>query len=75
MNSWLAFLVKLLVLQTVISENVRDNGNSTLNEFSEENEGSRTLSRRKRFVIFPDGSSLQLGTWIVKCVKHFGIMR
>ncbi|XP_075979650.1 uncharacterized protein LOC142978919 [Anticarsia gemmatalis] len=60
MNSWLPFLVKVLVLQTVISENVRDNGNSTVNEFPEENEGSRALSRRKRFVIFPDGSSMQL---------------
>uniref|UniRef100_A0A2H1WAJ8 SFRICE_007255 n=1 Tax=Spodoptera frugiperda TaxID=7108 RepID=A0A2H1WAJ8_SPOFR len=48
-------------LQTVISENViRDNENNTTNEFHEENEGSRALSRRKRFVIFPDGSSLQL---------------
>lgn len=59
-SSFLCF-VSLLVVQRVISENVQDNGNDTVNEFSEENEGSRALSRRKRFVIFPDGSSLQLG--------------
>nr|XP_049702284.1 uncharacterized protein LOC126055746 [Helicoverpa armigera] len=60
MNSILSYFVTFLVLQTVISENVKDNGNNTVNEFHEENEGSRALSRRKRFVIFPDGSSLQL---------------
>ncbi|XP_022824828.1 uncharacterized protein LOC111355278 [Spodoptera litura] len=60
MNSIFSYFVTFLVLQTVISENVRDNGNNTANEFHEENEGSRALSRRKRFVIFPDGSSLQL---------------
>lgn len=62
MNSYISYFVTFLVLQTVISENViRDNENNTTNEFHEENEGSRALSRRKRFVIFPDGSSLQLG--------------
>ncbi|XP_026740939.1 uncharacterized protein LOC113503289 [Trichoplusia ni] len=63
-SSFLCF-VSLLVVQRVISENVQDNGNDTVNEFSEENEGSRALSRRKRFVIFPGGSSLQL----VFCVQ------
>ncbi|KAJ8714701.1 hypothetical protein PYW07_002926 [Mythimna separata] len=60
MNTILSYFITFLVLQTVISENVRDNGNNTVNEIHEENEGSRALSRRKRFVIFPDGSSLQL---------------
>ena len=70
MNSIFSYFVTLLVLQSVISENVRDNGNNTANEIHEENEGSRALSRRKRFVIFPDGSSLQLGRWILMCAKH-----
>lgn len=61
MNSIFSYFVTFLVLQTVISENVRDNGNNTVNEIHEENEGSRALSRRKRFIIFPDGSSVQLG--------------
>lgn len=48
----------VLFLETVISENVR--GTNGTNEFSE-NERSRVLSRRKRFLIFPEGSSFQLG--------------
>lgn len=48
----------VLLFETVISENVR--GSNDTNEFPE-NERSRVLSRRKRFIIFPDGSSLQLG--------------
>lgn len=54
----------VLLFETVISENVKDNGNNTVDEFSVGNEGSRLLSRRKRFLIFPVGSSLQLGKYV-----------
>ncbi|XP_037292250.1 uncharacterized protein LOC119188620 [Manduca sexta] len=52
----------LLVLSLHVVVSVRDN---STNEFSVENEDSRVLSRRKRFLTFPDGSSLQL----VFCVQ------
>lgn len=62
MNSWLVFFIKLVVIQTVVSEYGEQSGNSTVNRLYEKEEVSKTLSRRKRFVIFPEGSSLQLGT-------------
>ncbi|CAB3244856.1 unnamed protein product [Arctia plantaginis] len=60
MNSWLVLFIKLLVIQTVISEYEDQSENSTVNRLHEKEEVSRTLSRRKRFIIFPEGSSLQL---------------
>lgn len=48
----------VLLFEAVISENAK--GRNGTNEFSE-NERSRVLSRRKRFLTFPVGSSLQLG--------------
>ncbi|KAJ8718646.1 hypothetical protein PYW08_002883 [Mythimna loreyi] len=50
----------LLMIQIAISENRQDNGTYSVEEFCDEHEESRVLSRRKRFVIFPDGSSFQL---------------
>ncbi|KAL0870729.1 hypothetical protein ABMA27_005666 [Loxostege sticticalis] len=57
------------LLQTFLSETIYAKGNSTLNCL-DENRGSKLLSRRKRFLIFPDGSSLQL----VFCVQTAAII-
>ncbi|KAJ8714702.1 hypothetical protein PYW07_002927 [Mythimna separata] len=56
------WFIILLVIPIVICDNREDNGTYTneFKEFCDEHEGSRVLSRRKRFVIFPDGSSFQL---------------
>lgn len=43
------------------SENCSTNGSV--------NEERRTLSRRKRFLVFPEGSSLQLGTYLLRLIE------
>ncbi|KAJ0175000.1 hypothetical protein K1T71_009141 [Dendrolimus kikuchii] len=59
------FLTTIVLFEMAISESFEDNGNITENEFSFGNGGSRVLSRQKRFLTFPDGSSVQL----VFCVQ------
>ncbi|XP_059062241.1 uncharacterized protein LOC131855045 [Achroia grisella] len=61
------FLILLLLFEIVVSEATCLNGNCTIN--SEESE-TKVLSRRKRYLIFPDGSSFQL----VLCVQTSAII-
>ncbi|PZC83973.1 hypothetical protein B5X24_HaOG206319 [Helicoverpa armigera] len=55
-----SLVITLVVLGSVITENIKFDFNNTSKEFNEDYAESKVLSRRKRFIIFPDGSSLQL---------------
>ncbi|XP_052752251.1 uncharacterized protein LOC128200962 [Galleria mellonella] len=61
------FVLLLLLLEAVVSEASCLNDNCTVN--FEENE-TKVLSRRKRYLIFPDGSSFQL----VLCVQTAAVI-
>lgn len=60
MNSFLLIILCSL-LRTVITVDLMAYKNDTIDEYHENNGKSKVLSRRKRFLIFPDGSSFQLG--------------
>ncbi|XP_050563455.1 uncharacterized protein LOC126912945 [Spodoptera frugiperda] len=59
MNS-LLLIILCSLLRTVITVDLMAYKNDTIDEYHENNGKSKVLSRRKRFLIFPDGSSFQL---------------
>lgn len=65
-NTRMNYLIKIIILllcciDIVILENTSI-GNGTLEMYR--NEKGKVLSRKKRYLIFPEGSSLQLGQYL-----------